>query len=97
MHHVNGMSVVLGCVSLLIIVISRKIAPKFPMVVVVMVAGVLLTKYASIEQYGVRMLADVKNGLPSFRLPDPGRVNMTQSSRKRTYRGSGGDGRNTAF
>ncbi len=60
MHHVNGMSVVLGCVSLLIIVISRKIAPKFPMVVVVMVAGVLLTKYASIEQYGVRMLADVK-------------------------------------
>ena len=79
MHHVNGMSVVLGCVSLLIIVISRKIAPKFPMVVVVMVAGVLLTKYASLGQYGVRMLADVKNGLPSFRLPDPGGVNMTQA------------------
>lgn len=96
MHHVNGMSVVLGCVSLLIIVISRKIAPKFPMVVVVMVAGVLLTKYASIEQYGVRMLADVKNGLRHF-VCRIRRSKHDAGRRKRTYRGSGGDGRNTAF
>lgn len=79
------------------IVISRKIAPKFPMVVVVMVAGVLLTKYASLGQYGVRMLADVKNGLPFISSAGSGRSKHDAGRRKRTYRGSGGDGRNTAF
>ena len=43
LRHVNLLSVALGAVSLAIIVAARRFMPKFPMAVVIMAAGVLLT------------------------------------------------------
>lgn len=69
-QHINWLSVVLGLVSLGIIVVFRATAPKFPVVIVIMAAGVLLSRFGHIGQYGVRMLVSVEPGLPAFLLPE---------------------------
>ena len=61
-HRINGASVLLGVCSLAVIVIARRLAPKFPMVIVVMAAGVLLTCFGHIDQCGVRLLSAVEPG-----------------------------------
>ena len=66
----NLISVALGTGALVLLVASRKIAPKLPMSIIVMVGGVLLSKYAGLSDKGVRMLGTVKKGLPSFIIPD---------------------------
>lgn len=78
--HINLVSVALGVLSLAVIVLARKVIPKFPMVIVIMAAGVLLTCFGHVDQYGVRLLSEVEPGLPSLVLPDPGAVNLTQAA-----------------
>ena len=53
-ENINIVSVILGVSSLVAIVVVRKFAPKFPMAVVVMAAGVFLTCVCHIDEYGVR-------------------------------------------
>ena len=43
---INLPSLILGLVSLVILLVMKKIMPKFPMVVVLMAAGVLLSYFA---------------------------------------------------
>lgn len=45
--HINLVSVVLGICSLAVIVVARKLAPKFPMVIVVMAAGGIVDHFWS--------------------------------------------------
>ena len=52
LRHVNLLSVALGGVSLTIIVAARRFMPKFPMAVVIMAAGVLLTCVGHVDQHG---------------------------------------------
>lgn len=66
---VNVVSLILGIGTIAIILISKKIAPKFPMSVVMMGIGVLLTKYVYVdEKYGVVLLSAVEKGLPKLHL-----------------------------
>lgn len=74
----NGLSVLLGIISLTIIVISGKLAPKFPMVIVIMVLGVLLTCAGHVDDYGVRLLKEVDSGLPELVLPALDKVDLSQ-------------------
>ena len=79
-ENINIISVILGVSSLVAIVVVRKFAPKFPMAVVVMAAGVFLTSVCHIDEYGVRLLAEVEPGMPSFFFPKLGMVNLTQAA-----------------
>ena len=79
-ENINIVSVILGVSSLVAIVVVRKFAPKFPMAVVVMAAGVFLTCVCHIDEYGVRLLAEVEPGMPSFFFPELGMVNLTQAA-----------------
>lgn len=78
--HINLMSVVLGICSLAVIVAARKIAPKFPMVIVVMAAGVLLTIFGHIDQYGVKVLSAVEPGIPHLQCPQFRSVDLSQAA-----------------
>jgi high affinity sulfate transporter 1 len=67
---VNKISLALGLGSLAILLISKKIMPKFPMAVVMMILGALITKLFHVERYGVTLLSAVETGLPKFSIPD---------------------------
>ncbi|BBF43622.1 sulfate permease [Lachnospiraceae bacterium KM106-2] len=68
--HIHILSLVLGIVTLVIILVSKRFAPKFPMAIVMMVVGAVLTKTCNLEAKGVTMLSKVESGLPHFEIPD---------------------------
>ena len=65
----NALSAVLGIGTVVIILIFKKIAPKFPMSVVMLVIGACLGIFGDLEKHGVALLPTVEGGLPSFHVP----------------------------
>lgn len=66
------LSVILSVSTITIIMVAKKYIPKFPMSVILMFVGAVISAVFHIESYGVAMLPDVKSGLPSLSLPDFG-------------------------
>ncbi|WP_456082086.1 SulP family inorganic anion transporter [Mediterraneibacter sp.] len=66
----NLPSLLLGSISLIILLAVKKTAPKFPMAVVLMAAGAVLTLVLPLEKWGIRTLETVQPGLPEWRIPD---------------------------
>lgn len=64
------LSAVLGVGTVVILRISRKIAPKFPTPVLMMAFGAGLTAFFHIDRYGVKLLSEAPAGLPKFVMPD---------------------------
>lgn len=75
--HVNGLSLFLGILALVILILGKRLIPKFPMAVAVMIAGVILTAFLHIDKYGVALLSQVDAGLPGVFLPDFLKLNLT--------------------
>lgn len=67
--NVNVPSLLLGLVALLILLVSKKFMPKFPMAVLLMAAGALMTKFLPVESWGVQTLSAVEPGLPVWSFP----------------------------
>lgn len=66
---INWISLLLGVGTIVIILVSKKIAPKFPMSVLMMVVGVLLTIYGKIDsRFGVALLSSVEKGFPKLHM-----------------------------
>ena len=70
MHNINIPSVILGVLALIILSVSKKIVPKFPMAVVLMGVGAVTTYFLPIREYGIKTLDKVNTGLPQWTLPD---------------------------
>lgn len=70
MVHFNLLSLVLSVVTIAAILIAKKYMPKFPMSVLMMGIGAILTAVFSIEKYGVKFLPEVTGGMPKFVVPD---------------------------
>lgn len=68
--HINYLSLSMGIFSLAIILISKRISPKFPMSLVVMILGALSTAVFHVDEYGVVLLSEVERGLPKVIMPD---------------------------
>ncbi|MDD6795052.1 MAG: SulP family inorganic anion transporter [Clostridiaceae bacterium] len=68
--HINWLSLLLGLGALLIISISKRYTPKFPMSLVVMILGAIMTIVFPLEEYGVTLLEQVEGGLPRFVIPN---------------------------
>lgn len=62
-------SVILGVIALAILLLSKKNMPKFPMAVVLMAAGAVLTAVLPLRDWGIQTLAAVDPGLPKWSLP----------------------------
>lgn len=69
MIHFNIASAVLGFGTIAVILIMKKVAPKIPMSVLMMGIGALLTVMLPLEQWGVKLLPTVTNGLPRLIIP----------------------------
>ena len=74
---INMPSIYIGIVALIILLVSKKIMSKFPMAVVLMVIGVIMTKFMPLQQWGVKTLDSVAPGLPSWKVPEFGAYTMT--------------------
>ena len=70
MHHINIPSVIFGVLALIILTVSKKLVPKFPMAVVLMGAGAVMTYFLPVREYGIKTLDKVNTGLPRWALPD---------------------------
>lgn len=66
----NALSLWIGIITLSILLIAKRVAPKFPMAVVLMFAGALITKLFPVEKLGIQTLETVAPGLPKWRFPD---------------------------
>ena len=68
--HVNVPSIFLGVVSLVILLMAKKLVPKFPMAVVLMVAGACYMRFGNVREFGIQTLSKVETGLPQWQIPD---------------------------
>lgn len=66
----NWLSALLGGGTIAILLVCKKIAPKFPMSAVMMVIGAGLTAIFHVDEYGVKLLPQVTSGLPKIVVPD---------------------------
>ena len=70
LEKLNLPSLLLGFFALFILLLSKKLIPKFPMVVLLMAAGACMTKFLPLKKWGVVTLSAVDPGLMPFALPD---------------------------
>ena len=75
--HINGVSFILGILALAVLIAGKRLVPKFPIAAAVMAAGVFLTVFFHIDDYGVPLLDHVEPGFPGFFLPDFLQLNLT--------------------
>lgn len=76
---INMPSVIMGVIALAILLMSKKVMPKFPMAVVLMLVGTLLTKYFQITDWSIKTLNAVEPGLPRWSIPDFSSVSIQQT------------------
>lgn len=70
LEKLNLPSLLLGLFALFILLISKKLIPKFPMAVLLMAAGACMAKFLPLRKWGVVTLSAVDPGLMPFALPD---------------------------
>ena len=75
---INVPSLIMGIAALAILLLSKKRIPKFPMAVVLMAAGALMTRFLPVESWGVKTLDTVETGLPRWSIPDLSLVPMNE-------------------
>lgn len=76
---INVPSLLLGAVSLVILLITKKLWPKVPFAVILMAAGALMTKFLPVEAWGVNTLSMVEPGLPTWKIPDLSLIPMKEA------------------
>jgi sulfate permease, SulP family len=64
-------TVVVGAVALVVVFGLRRVAPRVPGALVLVVGGLLASYLLDLGERGVALVGDVPRGLPSFELPDP--------------------------
>ena len=67
---INLPSLVIGLTALFILLVSKKLIPKFPMAVALMAAGALMTRFLPVREWGVQTLAAVEPDMPEWSIPD---------------------------
>ena len=63
------LSFLLGFGTIVIILVCKKIVPKIPMTVVMLLVGALLQISFKLDEYGVKVMSSVPSGLPDFVIP----------------------------
>lgn len=79
LKHANIPSVIMGVIALVILLVSKKLIPKFPMAVVLMFAGTIITLNMPIRDWGINTLSAVEPGLPKWSIPDFSIISIQQT------------------
>ena len=77
-YNINIYALVMGIIALAILLIAKKIVPKFPMAVVLMAAGALMTYFGPVKKWNVPTLSAVEPGMPAFSVPDFSAVHINE-------------------
>lgn len=77
--HINIPSVIMGVIALVILLVSKKLIPKFPIAVVLMFAGTIITLNMPIRDWGINTLSAVEPGLPKWSIPDFSIISIQQT------------------
>lgn len=77
--HINIPSLVLGIFTLVILLLCRKLCPKLPMAVLMMVLGALLSLAMPLDKYGITCLSAVDPGMPRFVFPNLAAVSFSDA------------------
>lgn len=67
---INFPALIMGIAALIILLVSKKIVPKFPMAVVLMGVGALFTYFGSVADWAIPTLSAVEPGMPKWSIPD---------------------------
>ena len=78
--NISWLSLFMGLGALILIRLFKKLAPKFPMAIVIMALGVFSTVVFHVDEKGVVLLQSVERGLPSLVIPDFGNIDFTQAA-----------------
>jgi MFS superfamily sulfate permease-like transporter len=66
---IQGLTLLVGIVSLVVIVVLRRFAPAVPGSLVAVLLGIVAVKAFGLEHHGVEIVGPIKSGLPSFGIP----------------------------
>ena len=69
---VHPLTAVVGVVSLVVVFGIRRVAPRIPGALVLVVGGLIASWLLDLGARGVALVGDVPRGLPSFQVPDVG-------------------------
>ncbi len=75
----NLPSFLLGIGTLAVLLIAKRISPKFPTAIVMIVFGALFSYFLPVDQMGITCLSSVESGLAKFHIPDLLSVNFTDA------------------
>lgn len=67
--HINWPTFIIGATGIILIIFLKKKFKKIPGSLVVVVLGILVVRIFHLEQYGVSIVGDIPEGLPSFKIP----------------------------
>lgn len=59
----------IGLLGIVLIKSLKKVAPKVPSALIVVVAGILIVQFFELEKYGVKIVGKIPEGLPFFQIP----------------------------
>lgn len=71
-HHINEINWItfaIGILSILILVFFKKLTKKIPAALVLVVLGIVAVKYFNLNEIGVKIIGDIPEGLPAFKIP----------------------------
>jgi len=66
----DGLTLLVGALSLAVIVALRRFAPVVPGSLVVVLLAIAAVKLLNLDHHGLKIVGPIKSGLPSFGLPD---------------------------
>lgn len=69
-QNINWPTFLIGATGIVLIIFLKKKYKKIPGSLVVVVLGILVVRIFHLEQYGVSIVGEIPQGLPSFKIPD---------------------------
>ncbi|MBC1486136.1 SulP family inorganic anion transporter [Listeria seeligeri] len=66
----NWLSLAMGVVTIIIVISCKKLIPKVPMSLVVLIIGTMAAYFFKLDQYNVDIVGKIPVGFPSLELPD---------------------------
>ena len=66
---INLITLVIGIISIIILIYSKKYFKKAPAALVVVILGILIVKFFNLDQIGVKIVGEIPKGLPNLIVP----------------------------
>jgi SulP family sulfate permease len=66
---INWVTFAIGIISILILVFFKKLTKKIPAALVLVILGIVAVKYLNLNEIGVKIIGDIPQGLPAFKMP----------------------------